>query len=67
MVNYVLNLTPFASILFYIYMCGTKSVMGIRVRIHKAPEYGSGSEKNCETKIDPNVFLNRTTLFFTII
>ena len=30
MVNYVLNLTPFASILFYIYMCGTKSVMGIR-------------------------------------
>ena len=31
---------PFASILSYIYMCGSGSVLGIQMRIHNAPEYG---------------------------
>ena len=35
---YVLNFTPFASILSYIYLD-----IQIRIRIHNAPEYGSGS------------------------
>ena len=42
LVNYFLNLTPFASILSYIYMPG--SVLGIRILIHKAPEYGSNTD-----------------------
>ena len=29
--------------LSYIYTCGSGSVFGIRIRIQKAPEYGSGS------------------------
>ena len=36
----MLNLTSFASLSF-IYLSG--SIFGIRIRIHKAPEYGSGS------------------------
>ena len=39
----VLYLTPFASILSYIYMCGSGSLLGIWIRIQKAPEYESGS------------------------
>ena len=35
--------TPFASNLYYLSMLGSESVLGIRIRIHKAPEYGSGS------------------------
>ena len=42
---YVLNLTPFAFILSYaIYMCGSGSVLGIRIQVHKAPEYGSNTD-----------------------
>ena len=37
---YILNLTPFYLHLSHIYMCGF--VFGIRIRIQKAPEYGSG-------------------------
>ena len=29
--------------LSYNYMCGSRSVLGIRIRIHKTPEYGFGS------------------------
>ena len=45
MVIFGLNLTPFASNLSSIFMCGSGngSVFRIRIRIHKAPEYGSGS------------------------
>ena len=42
--NLKLNLVPFASILSYIYICGSGSVFGIRIRIHKAPEYGSNTD-----------------------
>ena len=37
---YVYNLTSLASNLFYIYLCGSESVFGIRIRIHKGPKYG---------------------------
>ena len=52
---YVPNLTPFASILSYtgIYMCGSGSVLGIRIQ--KAPECGSNT--------DPQHWLNA---FFSI-
>ena len=40
---YILNLTPLVSFLSYFYMCGSGSVFWIRIRIHKAPEYVSGS------------------------
>ena len=36
--TYVLNLIPFVPILSYNYICGSGSVLGIRFRIHKAPE-----------------------------
>ena len=47
---YVLNLAPFASILSYIYknMCGSGSVFGIRIRIHKVPEYGSNTDPDSD-------------------
>ena len=38
------NLATFASILSYIYMCGSGSVLGIRIRILKAPEYRSNTD-----------------------
>ena len=40
-----LNLTPFASVSFlsYIYMCGSGSILKIRIRIHTTPEYGSNT------------------------
>ena len=41
---YILNLTPFVSILSFFYMCGSGSVFWIRIRIHKAPEYGSNMD-----------------------
>ena len=40
---FVLNLTSLDAILYYFNMCGSGSVWGIRIRIHKNPEYGSGS------------------------
>ena len=40
---YILNPTPFVSILSHFYMCGSGAVFWIWIRIHKAPEYGSGS------------------------
>ena len=36
-----LNLTPFVSILSYLYLCGSGSVFWMWIRIHKAPEYGT--------------------------
>ena len=39
-----LYLKSFASILFYFYMCGSGSVFRIRIRIQKAPEYGSNTD-----------------------
>ena len=39
---YILNLTPFTSILSYIYMSGSGSVFGIRIQ--KAPDYGSNTD-----------------------
>ena len=41
---FILNLISFAFISFYIYMCGSESVFLIRIRIHKAPEYGSNMD-----------------------
>ena len=41
---FILNLISFAFILFYIYMCGSGSVFLIRIRIQKAPEYGSNMD-----------------------
>ena len=35
------NFTPFASYLSYFHLSGSESVFGIRIRIHKVPEYGS--------------------------
>ena len=43
-VNFCLNLTHFATHLSYIFMCGSGSVLGIRIRIQKAPEYGSNTD-----------------------
>ena len=43
---YILHLIPFVSILSFtgIYMSGSGSVCGIRIRIHKAYEYGSNTD-----------------------
>ena len=43
-VIYILNLLSFAFILSYIYMCGSGSVFGIRIRIQEAHEYGSNTD-----------------------
>ena len=39
-----LNLIPIASMLSYMYSYMSGSVFGIRIRIHKAPEYGSNTD-----------------------
>ena len=44
MLVYILYLSPFVSIFSYFYMCGSGSVFQIRIRIHKAPEYGSNTD-----------------------
>ena len=36
----------FCLYLSYIYMCGSGSVLGIRIRIHKASEYGSNTNQD---------------------
>ena len=41
---YILKFTAFAFILSYIYMCGSGSVFGIRIRIQEAHEYGSNTD-----------------------
>ena len=52
MLIYILNLTPFVSILSYFYMCGSGSVF--RRRIHKAPEYGSNTDpQHCRKPSTP--------------
>ena len=42
-VNLCLKSSTFCLILSYIFLCGSGSVFGIRIRIHKAPEYGSNT------------------------
>ena len=48
LLNNILNLISFFSILSYIFMCGSGSVFGIpvriRIRIQEAPEYGSNTD-----------------------
>ena len=41
MVNFCLQPYTFASYLSHFDLCGSGSVVGIRIRIHKVPEYGS--------------------------
>ena len=42
------NLTPFASNLSNIYPPGSGSMLGIRIRIHKGPEYGSNLDPDSQ-------------------
>ena len=60
-VNLYLKSPPFVSILSYLYMCGSGSVFRIRIRIHKAPEYGSGSGSTTQCEIDQSNQTNRIT------
>ena len=53
---FVLNLTSFAFILLYIYMCGSGSVFHIRIRIQKASEYGSALFEMKVGYLDPTFF-----------
>ena len=48
---FVLNLTSFAFILPYIYMCGSGSVFHIRIWIQKASEYGSNGSGSGSTTL----------------
>ena len=55
----VLNLAPFAYILSIpvgIYICGSGSILGIRIRIHEAPENGSNTDP------DPQHWLKYTII-----
>ena len=47
-VIYILNLTSFAFILSYIYMCGFGSVF--RIQTEKAPEYGSKMDPDSQSQ-----------------
>ena len=60
---WMVKCTPFASNLYYLSMLGSESVLGIRIRIHKAPEYGSGSTtlvtrdtRHKSIALDPHLF-----------
>ena len=48
---FVFNLTSFAFILPYIYMCGSGSVFHIRIWIQKASEYGSNGSGSGSTTL----------------
>ena len=50
----VLNLAPFAYILSIpvgIYICGSGSILGIRIRIHEAPENGSNTDPDQQQRV----------------
>ena len=53
--NLFTKLYTFASILPYIYMCGSGSVLGLRIWIHKSPEYGSITDP------DPQLCLSQSS------
>ena len=48
------NRAPFASILSYILIYGSGSILGIRIRIRNAPEYGSNTDPDPQICVEPS-------------
>ena len=61
--EFCLQSYTFASNLSYVYMCGSGSVLGLRIRIHKVADYKSSSDPDPQLSFNHGLTINYSILW----